>query len=60
MILSLLISAILLFSHFATEDIAAQQGGRPEAAGDNRGQSPLKEGGAEAFRGGECSCPGSP
>ena len=48
MILTLLISFILLFSNFAPEDIAALQGGRPEAAGDNRGQSPLEEEGAEA------------
>ncbi len=48
MILTLLISLLLLSSSFAPEDTAALQGGRPEAAGDNRGQSPLKEGGAEA------------
>lgn len=47
MILTLLISLLLLSSSFALEDTAALQGGRPEAAGDNRGQSPLKEGGAE-------------
>ena len=43
MILSLLISFILLSSNFATEEPAALQSGRPEAAGDNRGQRPLKE-----------------
>ena len=48
MMLSLLISFFLLFSNFATEDPAALQGPRPEAAGDNRGQSPLEEEGAEA------------
>ena len=48
MILVFLISSFLLFSNFATEDSAALQGGRPEAAGDNRGQSPLEEEGAEA------------
>jgi len=43
MILTLLISLLLIFSNVAPEDTAALQSGRPEAAGDNRGQSPLKE-----------------
>jgi F-type H+-transporting ATPase subunit a len=50
MMLTLLISLLLFsfpFSSFESEGQAALQGGRPEAAGDNRGQSPLNEEGAE-------------
>ena len=48
MILTFLISLLLTFSNVAPEETAALQSGRPEAAGDNRGQSPLKEYGAIA------------
>ena len=46
----ILLTLILLFllSFSGSEAQAAQQSGRPEAAGDNRGQSPLKEYGAIA------------
>ena len=38
----------LLFAAFGESEVsAALQGGRPEAAGDNRGQSPLEEDGAQ-------------
>ena len=49
MIIALLIS-FMLFSlpDVGPKDTAALQSGRPEAAGDNRGQSPLNEEGAEA------------
>ena len=47
MILSLLIS-LLLLSSVGSEGQAALQSGRPEVAGDGRGQSPLSENGAEA------------
>ena len=48
-LLTFILSLFLLFSNFATEEPVALQGDRPEAAGDNRGQSPLgKDEGAEA------------